>query len=87
MTDCPCCGYQMVRCFRKHQMVAFCRHCWQEMPQMPIQNTYSLLKWRSLEQMVQQPVPQKQPALQKQLGQPQPVAQKQSVMQNLALAS
>jgi hypothetical protein len=32
MSDCPCCSNTLIRQFRSHQLVWFCRHCWQEMP-------------------------------------------------------
>lgn len=32
MSDCPCCSNLLLRKLRSHQVVWFCRHCWQEMP-------------------------------------------------------
>jgi hypothetical protein len=32
MSDCPCCSNILLRQLRSHQVVWFCRHCWQEMP-------------------------------------------------------
>jgi hypothetical protein len=32
MSDCPCCSNTLLRQLRSHQVVWFCRHCWQEMP-------------------------------------------------------
>ncbi|MDX2242907.1 MAG: hypothetical protein NW224_19685 [Leptolyngbyaceae cyanobacterium bins.302] len=61
MTNCPCCGHPMVQCFRHHQTVSFCRHCWQEMPDLVTLHGYSLLKQRSLQRMIQQST--KQPVL------------------------
>ncbi|MCL6435809.1 MAG: hypothetical protein K6T90_16670 [Leptolyngbyaceae cyanobacterium HOT.MB2.61] len=42
-----------MRCFHRHQTVLFCRHCWQEMPDLALPNNYSLLKRRSLEHFAQ----------------------------------
>ncbi|XGV97931.1 MAG: hypothetical protein ACAF41_03150 [Leptolyngbya sp. BL-A-14] len=54
METCPCCGYTMVRCFQHHQLVSFCRHCWQEMPELTTWNAYSRLHRRSLERAFHQ---------------------------------
>jgi hypothetical protein len=32
MSDCPCCSNNLLRQLRSHKVVWFCRHCWQEMP-------------------------------------------------------
>ncbi|MDX2239451.1 MAG: hypothetical protein NW224_02100 [Leptolyngbyaceae cyanobacterium bins.302] len=66
MTNCPCCGYSLVQCFRHHQTVSFCRHCWQEMPDLVTLHDYSVLKGRSLEQMMQKQT--KQPVLKQSLS-------------------
>lgn len=34
MKVCPCCSGQMQRHIEKHQIYWFCRHCWQEMPEI-----------------------------------------------------
>ncbi|MHC5896053.1 hypothetical protein [Nostoc sp.] len=34
MTNCPCCSNQMLRHIRLQQTYWFCRHCWQEMPNL-----------------------------------------------------
>ncbi|NJL21538.1 MAG: hypothetical protein HC895_13070 [Leptolyngbyaceae cyanobacterium SM1_3_5] len=54
MTNCPCCEYLMLKAVHHHQTVWFCRHCWQEMPNLTIQDVHSLLNPRSLEQTLQQ---------------------------------
>jgi ribosomal protein L37AE/L43A len=58
MTDCPCCSYQLLRHIRHHQIIWFCRHCWQEMPDLMTLNAYPLLKQQSLEHVIQQPIVQ-----------------------------
>jgi hypothetical protein len=32
MTICPCCSSHLLRYVRNHQVILFCRNCWQEMP-------------------------------------------------------
>ncbi|MGA7932125.1 MAG: hypothetical protein WCA35_00960 [Kovacikia sp.] len=54
METCPCCGYPLVECFRRHQMVSFCRHCWQEMPGSSKPHLHTLFNRRSLEQVLHQ---------------------------------
>jgi primosomal protein N' len=34
MATCPCCSDQMLRHVRANQTYWFCRHCWQEMPNL-----------------------------------------------------
>ncbi len=34
MATCPCCSDQMLRHIRGNQTYWFCRHCWQEMPNL-----------------------------------------------------
>ncbi|MFB2939449.1 hypothetical protein ACE1B6_29700 [Aerosakkonemataceae cyanobacterium BLCC-F154] len=34
MATCPCCSHQMLRHIRGNQSYWFCRHCWQEMPNL-----------------------------------------------------
>jgi hypothetical protein len=34
MSNCPCCSNQMQRHIRSRQIYWFCRHCWQEMPNL-----------------------------------------------------
>ena len=34
MATCPCCSYQMLHHIRGNQTYWFCRHCWQEMPNL-----------------------------------------------------
>ncbi|MFB2921503.1 hypothetical protein ACE1CB_23940 [Aerosakkonema sp. BLCC-F2] len=43
MTNCPCCSYQMVRHVRRHQTDWFCRHCWQEMPNLCAEQNKTIL--------------------------------------------
>ncbi|HEY9625455.1 MAG TPA: hypothetical protein V6C78_34365 [Crinalium sp.] len=34
MSHCPCCKNQMLRHIQHHHIYWFCRHCWQEMPDL-----------------------------------------------------
>lgn len=34
LTLCPCCSDRMVRYIGNHKDYWFCRHCWQEMPNL-----------------------------------------------------
>lgn len=34
MISCPCCSNQMVRHIQNQKLHWFCRHCWQEMPNL-----------------------------------------------------
>ncbi|MEH1946052.1 MAG: hypothetical protein V7K77_03525 [Nostoc sp.] len=36
MTNCPCCSNQMLRHIRLQETYWFCRHCWQEMPNLSL---------------------------------------------------
>ncbi|WP_156114104.1 hypothetical protein [Myxosarcina sp. GI1] len=31
---CPCCSNSMLRCLERDRSYWFCRHCWQEMPDL-----------------------------------------------------
>ncbi|MEA5552469.1 hypothetical protein VB713_16115 [Anabaena cylindrica UHCC 0172] len=42
MSNCLCCSNQLLRHIRNHQVVLFCRHCWQEMPAINPNKAYSL---------------------------------------------
>nr|RNJ66725.1 MAG: hypothetical protein EDM05_24360 [Leptolyngbya sp. IPPAS B-1204] len=52
-TDCPCCGYSLVRCFRHHRTVSFCRHCWQEVPDLTMAASAPLSRRQSPEPVIQ----------------------------------
>jgi hypothetical protein len=32
MNRCPCCDDTLLQEFRNHELILFCRSCWQEMP-------------------------------------------------------
>lgn len=38
MSDCPCCSHKLLRHIRGNQVVLFCRHCWQDMPELSQSN-------------------------------------------------
>ncbi|MBG1243631.1 hypothetical protein F8R90_21355 [Nostoc sp. NZL] len=43
MTNCPCCSNQMLRHIRLQQTYWFCRHCWQEMPNLNSEKNSNIL--------------------------------------------
>nr|WP_084226917.1 hypothetical protein [Nostoc sp. KVJ20] len=43
MTNCPCCSNQMLRHIRLQETYWFCRHCWQEMPNLSSERNRSSL--------------------------------------------
>ncbi|AFZ59570.1 hypothetical protein H6G54_13875 [Anabaena cylindrica FACHB-243] len=42
MSNCICCSNKLLRHIRNHQVVLFCRNCWQEMPATNPKRAYSL---------------------------------------------
>ncbi|MFB2893868.1 hypothetical protein ACE1CI_13235 [Aerosakkonemataceae cyanobacterium BLCC-F50] len=52
MASCPCCSHTMLRHIRHNQIFWYCRHCWQEMPNL--NSSPSLSKYsQSLESIIQ----------------------------------
>jgi ribosomal protein L37AE/L43A len=52
MASCPCCSHTMLRHIRHNQIFWYCRHCWQEMPNLNA--SPSLAKYsQSLENLIQ----------------------------------
>ncbi|XWK91292.1 MAG: hypothetical protein U7127_14955 [Phormidium sp.] len=43
MSNCPCCSHTMLRHIRSNQVYWFCRNCWQEMPNIELLRSTSLL--------------------------------------------
>lgn len=40
-TICPCCSYPMLRHINNKRCYWFCRHCWQEMPDLTAETNYN----------------------------------------------
>lgn len=43
MSNCPCCSHTMLRHIRSNEVYWFCRNCWQEMPNIELLRSTSLL--------------------------------------------